>query len=610
MNIFSVISLLGGLAMFLYGMEVMGDGLKQSSGTTLRRVLGRLTQSPLMGVITGTLVTAVIQSSTATIVLTVGLITAGILTLRQAVSIVLGANIGTTVTAQIIRLMDIDSSSNMLLQFFKPDTLAPIAMVIGIVLLMFIKSTETKSAGNIAMGFGVLFTGLLSMTAAVAPLAESAAFAQLMVRFAQMPLLGIIVGLVVTVLVQSSSATVGMLQAMSVTGLVTFNLAYPLIMGMNLGTCVSTAIVCSIGSQKDARRIGIVHIVFNTIGTMLFMIMMSILQRTGAFPDMWGSVVSSGDIANFQTLFNLLTAVALLPFTGKLVDLSYRIIKPDPKVEDRYPELSSLDEKLLISPGLALSQATRAISVMGRAAKENFMLSSRQFTHSYSADATREIDECEEVLDRFADNSDHFLIQLSKHVETTSEDRQLNMLMQTVPSLERIGDYATNLDERARRLLSEKLEFSDSAKRELGILFDAVNEIISITVEAFSNNDNDLARKVEPLEEVIDDMVVLLKDRHSDRLRKGICSVTIGLVFMEILTHLERAADQCSTIAMLMLARENDAIMRNHHAYLHELHSGEQDEYRLEFEARQRQYFVPIEQDDDGKEPDPFALPQ
>ena len=301
MDIFSVIKLFGGLAMFLYGMEVMGDGLKNVSGSALKNVLGKATQNVVMGVITGMLVTAVIQSSTATIVLAVGLISAGILNLKQAVSIVMGANIGTTITAQIIRLMDIDSTGSLVLEFFKPSTLAPIALIIGVILIMFVKSNRSATSGEIFVGFGVLFSGLINMTAAVEPLAQSQEFLDLMSRFSDKPLLALLIGLVVTVIVQSSSATVGMIQAISVTGAMSFNLIYPLIMGINLGTCVTTAMVCSIGSSKDAKRTGIVHIAFNVIGTIVFMILMTIIRSVGLLPELWTSVVNSGDIANFQT---------------------------------------------------------------------------------------------------------------------------------------------------------------------------------------------------------------------------------------------------------------------------------------------------------------------
>ena len=592
--IFMIIKLLGGLAMFLYGMEIMGDGLRQGSGTALKNVLGKLTQNALLGVITGTLVTAVIQSSTATIVLTVGLIGAGILNLRQAVSIVLGANIGTTVTAQIIRLMDIESSGGSILNFFKPDTLAPLALILGIVLIMFIKSEKSKNVGLIALGFGVLFTGLLSMTDAVEPLSESQAFVDILAFFSDMPLLGIGTGLVLTVIVQSSSAMVGILQAMSSTGVMTFELVYPIIMGINLGTCVTTAMVCSIGSSKDAKRTGIVHIVFNTIGTILFMIVMAIIRSMGGFPDLWESVVNSGGIADFQTIFNLLTAIVLLPFTGVLVKIACLFVKDDEEEEEVYPEIAALDEKLMIAPAVALGEVSKVAVSMAAVAKKNLEYSLKQFK-GYEEKRTQRIIVAEERLDRFADNADNYLIELSNNLESENESREVNMLMQSIHDIERIGDYAMNFDEMAQKMNAEGLTFSISAKREMDVLSDAVQEILRLTVEALETDNDYIARRVEPLEEVIDDMVLLLRNRHTDRLCKGICSINAGLVFMDALTYFERTADQCSSIAMLMLGRKNEQIMKNHHMYLQELHASGDKSYVAEKENRREQYIVPLE---------------
>ena len=593
-TILTLIKLLGGLAMFLYGMEIMGDGLSQSSGTALKKVLGKLTHNVVLGVLTGTIVTAIIQSSTATIVLTVGLISAGILNLRQAASIVMGANIGTTVTAQIIRLMDIETSSGSILTFFKPDTLAPIALIAGIILIMFIKKGTTKNAGLIFVGFGVLFMGLITMTDAVEPLAESEAFVNVLSRFSDMPFLGIITGLVLTVIVQSSSAMVGILQALSSTGVMTFNLVYPIIMGINLGTCVTTAMVCSIGSSKDAKRTGIVHIVFNTLGTIIFIIVMPILQKAGAFSGMWESIVNSGDIANFQTLFNLITAVLLVPFTALLVKLSCIIIKDDPVKEDKYPELTGLDSKLMISPTLALSEVASSLVVMAKAAHDNFELSMEQF-NEYSPQRTDDINYWEDRIDNFTDMADHYLIELSRHIDTDRDNHELSMLMQCLPNIERIGDYATNLDELAVKMHESKVTFSESASKELDILYDAVHEIIHLTITALEMEDDASARLIEPLEEVIDDMVIMLKDRHTTRLCQGICNINAGLIFMEILTNLERVADQCSNIAMLVLGRHNNAILKNQHQYLNELHSSGDQNYTREHERRRQQYIIPLE---------------
>ena len=598
----AIIMLLGGLAMFLYGIELMGDGLKNSSGAALKRILEKVTGNVVMGVITGTLVTAVIQSSTATIVLTVALIGAGVLNLKQAVSIVMGANIGTTITAQIIRLGSIESDGSFLLWLFDTDTLAPIALIIGIILLMFVKKKTAKPIADICIGFGVLFIGLNLMTDGVQPLIGTGVFESFL-KFLSNPFFGIVFGLVLTVIVQSSSATVGMLQtvaqAMAETGgaSISFAMAYPVIMGINLGTCVTTAMVCSIGSSKDAKRTGIVHIVFNTIGTVLFLTVMSVMQHFAVFgSEFWTATVDSGGIANFQTLFNLITAIVLIPFAGQLVKLSMFLVKDKQEVKDeRHPELNVLDEKLYISPTMAVAEATKAVAAMGAIAKTNFARGCDQL-QSFNEAGLAEIDADETCLDEFADRSDRFLIGLSKLIETESEDRQLDMLLQTVPNFERIGDYATNLVELSQRLKEAGAEFSEKARKELILLSDAINEILELTVDAFTRNDNEAARRVEPLEEVIDDMVIILRDRHTKRLKRGECTVDTGLIFMEALTHMERASDQCSSIAVMMLARDNDAILQNHYEYLREIHSGSDSFYKAQKDQRREQYIVPLKE--------------
>ena len=591
----AIIQLLGGLAMFLYGIELMGDGLKNSSGAALKRVLEKVTGNVVMGVLTGALVTAVIQSSTATIVLTVALIGAGVLNLKQAVSIVMGANIGTTITAQIIRLGSIESDGSWLLWLFDTDTLAPIALVAGIILLMFIKTKSSKTIGDICIGFGVLFVGLNLMTDGVKPLIGTDAFLAF-VQFLGNPLFGILFGLILTVIVQSSSATVGMLQTVaSVPGSgITFAMAYPVIMGINLGTCVTTAMVCSIGSSKDAKRTGVVHIAFNTIGTILFMLVMTVMQKLEVFgAAYWVRAVDSGSIANFQTVFNLITAVVLIPFAGWLVTLSTLIVKDEKEPEDKHPELHTLDERLYISPAVAVAEAVKAVAAMGAIAHANFEKGCKVL-YKYDPVLVSEINQDEDCIDQFTDSTDRFLIGLSKAVETEWDDRQVDMLMQTVPNFERIGDYATNLVELAERLQSESTSFSDSAKKELDIICGAVIEIISVTVEAFANDDNEKAKAIEPLEETIDDMVMILRDRHTKRLKNGQCSIGSGLVFMEALTYLERASDQCSSIAVMMLARNNEQILQNHYDYLREIHAGNDVAYISERERRRDQYIKPL----------------
>ena len=594
----AIIQLLGGLAMFLYGIELMGDGLKNSSGEALKRVLEKITGNVLMGVLTGALVTAAIQSSTATIVLAVALIGAGVLNLRQAVSIVMGANIGTTMTAWITTLAFVESDGqNWLLWLFDTDTLAPIALFAGIVLIMFVETKKTKIIGDICMGFGILFVGLMNMTGAVKGFADNPAFLELLAGLGDKPILGILAGLVLTVIVQSSSATVAMLQSLAVTGALNFSGAYPIIMGINIGTTLVTAFYCFLGGEsRDSKRTGVVHIAFNCIGTVVFMIILSVMQIMNVFGDsFWNMTVNSNVIAIFQTAFNLFTAVMLIPFTNLLVKLSLLLVKDEEEHVHNYPELYTLGENLYISPAVALAEATKAIASMGNLARINLERGCKILS-KYDPVLVSEIDKVEDNLDRFADRADHFLIGLSKVVETEQDNRQLDLLIQTVPSFERIGDYATNLVELAERLQAESTTFSDMAKAELSVLSSAIQEILTLTMQAFTSDSSDLAKAIEPLEETIDDMIMILRDRHTKRLKNGSCSIGSGLVFLDVLTYLERASDHCSSVAVMMLARNNEAILQNHHEYLREIHSGNDQAYLSELERRREQYIKPLKE--------------
>ena len=593
----AIISMFGGLAMFLYGIEVMGDGLKNSSGEALKRVLEKVTGNVILGVLTGALVTAVIQSSTATIVLAVALIGAGVLTLKQAVSIVMGANIGTTMTAWITTLAFVESGDNWLLWLFDTDTLAPIALLIGIVLIMFIKTHKAKNAGDICIGFGILFVGLMNMTGAVKGFSDSPAFMNLLASLSNVPILGILAGMVITIIVQSSSATVAMLQSLSATGALNFSGVYPIIMGINIGTCIVTAFYCFVGGEsRDSKRTGVVHVVFNVIGTVVFMLVMSIMQSMNVFGSaFWSMTVTSTIIALFQTAFNLFTAVMLIPFTNQLVKISVLLVKDETEKQHRHPELHTFSENLYISPAVAVVEANKAVAAMGRLATENLKRSCNVLLNDDYTDLEL-IEADEDSLDRFADRSDRFLIGLSKVVETEADDNQVDMLLQIVPSFERVGDYATNLVELSQRLQDEKASFSDNAKKELQLLCQAVHEILEITVDAFESDSNQKAAMIEPLEETIDDMVLLLRDRHTKRLKNGACSISSGLVFMEALTHLERTADHCSSIGVMMIARDNEEILRNHHKYLHEVHTASDAGYRAESDRRRAQYIEPLQQ--------------
>ena len=408
-----------------------------------------------------------------------------------------------------------------------------------------------------------------------------------------MPVVGIFTGLVLTVIVQSSSAMVGILQALSSTGAMTFELVYPIIMGINLGTCVTTAMVCSIGSSKDSKRTGVVHIVFNTVGTILFMIVMTIIRAAGGFPGLWESTVNSGGIANFQTVFNLLTAVALLPFTNLLVWIAAKCVKDDEVEEKVYPELAALDPKLMAVPAVALGGVTKVAASMAATARENIERSLKQF-EQYDEERAAQIEENENRLDVFTDRADNYMIELSANIESETDNRQRSVLMRCIRDVERIGDYATNFEEMAKKMRDEELSFSDTAKKELAILNDAIQEILRLAVEAIETDNEYVVRRIEPLEEVIDDMVLLLKDRHTERLCKGACSINSGLIFMDMLTYFERTADQCSNIAMLMLAKDNEEIMKNHHLYLQELHASTDQSYLAERENRREQYLTPL----------------
>ena len=410
-----------------------------------------------------------------------------------------------------------------------------------------------------------------------------------------------------TVIVQSSSATVGMLQTVAAATataalsdpsavVVTFAMAYPIIMGINIGTCVTTAMVCSIGTSKDAKRTGVVHIAFNTIGTVAFFIVMSIMQRFEIFgSEFWVRIVDGGGIADFQTVFNLITAIVLIPFADGLVKLSCWIVKDDEQPEIKHPELHTLSDKLYISPAVAIFETGKAVAAMGSIVKENFIRGCQQLVN-YDENLVAVINEEEDALDQFADYSSKFMIGLSKNVENESENHILEMMLQTVPNLERIGDYATNLDELGESLKKDGASFSEAAKKELDILTSAVNEIIEITVEALAENDLNKAEMIEPLEETIDDMVMVLKAKHTKRLKNGECSITSGLIFMEALTYFERASDQCSSTAILMLAQDNPDILLNHHEYLHNMHKNGGAKYREMRNARIKQYVDPLKE--------------
>ena len=602
-----IVKMLGGLALFLYGMEIMGDGLKASSAGALKRALERVTSNTVKAFLLGVVITAIIQSSTATIVLTVGLIGAGVLNLKQSTAIVLGANVGTTITAQIIRLMDNSGAGNgaSFLDIFTPDILAPVAAVIGIILIMFIKRSKTKNAGLIAIGFGILFIGLINMTNAMEPVKESQVFKDIIVRLSSNPFYGLIIGTIITAIVQSSSASVGILQALTVTGagaaekvsIINFNFAYAYVIGAALGTCITTAIVCSIGTKEDAKRVGFIHVVFSVVGGVLFMGAVEIMRAAGAFPDLWNSPVSGGGIADFQTVFKLVTALILLPFTPLLIKLSKRFIKDAPvneADEEIAQNMRSLNQQLLATPALALEQVKHLLGHMCELSLKNYdaavALLLENSGKSVDGAALEGIAHREELIDRLADATNNYLVMLSPHIDNGNDNMMENFLLQTLTEFERIGDLAQNIADVAKDIAESSQKLSDSAVAELKIMSDAVREAIELSYKAFTEQDYEAAAKVEPLEEVIDDLNEILRHRHVERVKTGGCTVTSGIFFSNALTNFERLGDQCSDVAIYVLGLRDPAIVGNEHEYIRKLHHEQSEEYSREYENNTHRY--------------------
>ena len=598
MDIFMIISLAGGLALFLYGMSMLGSGLEKLSGGRMERTLEKLTKNVFMSVLLGALVTAAIQSSSATTVIVVGLVNAGILKLKPAVGVIMGANIGTTVTAQILRLGDLDSNQNVniFMKFLKPTTLAPLVAIVGIIFFMVSKRTKYKDIGQMLIGFGILFTGMQAMEAAVRPLGENSQFAQLFQSLSN-PILGVLVGAGVTALIQSSSASIGILQALSSTGAITFSSAFPIIMGQNIGTCI-TPILSSIGANKNAKRAASVHLYFNIIGTTIFLIGVYAIQHFIGF-SFWSESINKGGIANFHTLFNVIVTIILIPFSGLLAKLAELTIRDGKKgTEDDLgidsTALAKLDERFLISPSLAVAQCEIVVANMGKLAKSNFGKTIKLFS-KYDAKLAERIREREDAIDKMEDKVNNYLVKLTDRELTDQESKQVTHLLRVVSEFERVGDYSINLIECAEMLRDKEVCFSEKAMRELYAITDAVQEIIDMSLTAFENNDVELSRKIEPLEETIDTMEDTLKFRHIQRLKNGHCTIDAGVVFLEALTNLERISDHCSNIAVYIIGTNYDKESLNRHDYIKRMHQGDTADYQQYSKLYYDKYFTRIE---------------
>ena len=594
MSIFNLITLFGGLAMFLYGMRMMGDGLKESSSGTLRSAMEKVTGTPFKAFLLGLFLTALIQSSTATIVITSGLVGAGIITLHQSLGIIIGANVGTTVTGQIIRLLDLNTSGTSFLQFFKPSTLAPLALIIGIVLIMSRKGSDR--VGKIVIGFGILFSGLMNMTDAVSSLTESGIVEVLFSRLGENPIIGYLVGLGVSFVLQSSSASIGILQAFSTSGVLTFNAIYSVLMGIYLGDCVTTAIVCNIGAKADSRRVGVANILFNLGKTALIIIGVTLLRSFGILDGIWHAAVDSGIIANTNTVFNLASALLLLPTMGIIKSISLKIVKDDviePKEITSHSDLKILDRLnpvFLQTPGLALNACYDVLMEMFRLADKNINRSF-EVVNSYNPELVSKIRSDEDALDTMADRVSSYLMQISTHIDSDEQTEIMNHYYSIISEFERLGDHAMNIAETAEGLNQEDITFSDYALRELSVVRDLIRNILNYTGKTFKNCDAKAAQHIEPLEEVVDDMVNALRQNHLNRLRLHQCSVLAGTEFLNMLSDIERISDICSNVGVFTIARVRPEIKHEVHDYVSKLHSGNDEGFNREYEAAHDHYF-------------------
>ena len=592
MDIANIVAMFGAIATFLFGMSTMTDGLEKLSSGRLEHILERLTSNVFKGVLLGAVVTGLIQSSAATTVMCVGFVNAGIMKLEQTVGIIMGANIGTTVTAQLLRLGDIDAD-NIVMMFLQPSFLGPILAVVGIIFYMFIKGGHKRIVGQIVLGLGLLFIGMNTMSSAVEPLKDLPEFQSVFTAFSN-PLLGVAVGAAVTALLQSSSDSMGILQAISTTGVVSFNIAMPLIMGQNIGTCI-TALISSVGASKNAKRTAMIHLFFNIIGSVFFLVVLYAGNALFRFP-FWENTMDMGSIANLHLAFNIACTALLLPFHRQLVKLVKAVVPGD--AEER--ELSVLDDRFLSSPSLALERAHDAVVQMGEFARDNYRLAV-ELIWKFDAKKLERLNETEVALDKLEGLLDNYLVKLTDRALTAEESTRVSELLHTLSDFERIGDYAVNVSESAVVLHDRNITFSPQARAELERLTAAVGETLDKTVACYQSRQRTLAVQVEPLEEVVDLIAATLKNRHVERLKAGECTIELGTQFLELLINLERMSDHCSNVALHILRQTSspdDKVRIDSHAYMHELHHGGfNQEFDDLFQEYRTKYFQPIARD-------------
>ena len=567
MDFFSIIKMLGGLAFFLYGMSMLSGGLERMAGGKLEAGLKKLTTNRIMGLLLGIGITAAIQSSSAVTVMLVGLVNSGIMSIGRSISVIMGSNIGTTMTAWILTLVGVESS-NFWMKMLKPENFSLIFAFIGILLIMAGKKERHKSIGGILIGFAVLMYGMKMISDAVKPLADNDAFVSLFTAF-ENPLLGVLVGLVVTAVIQSSSASVGILQALALTGSITYGAAIPIIMGQNIGTCV-TALISSMGVSKNAKKVAVIHIAFNLIGTAvclgLYLAGNAIFQF--AFVDM---PIDAVGIAGVHSIFNVFTVALLLPFSNQLEKLANKVL-PD-KADEETP---LLDVRLMATPSMAIAQCNDLAKEMAVVAKDS-LVTAMSLLDSYDEEKAKQVFAWEKELDKYEDALGTYLVQLSVKRQSEKDSMRVSKILHTINDFERLGDHAANLVEAAQELKEKGLSFSDKAKAELAILRQALEEILDFTTKAYIENDGDIARMVEPIEQCVDHLVTDIKDRHITRLQAGECSIPLGFVLSDVLNNLERISDHCSNVAVAVIAMSHKGF--DTHEYLREMKQDD-EEYR------------------------------
>ena len=577
MSIFNVFTLMGGIAMFLYGMDMMGKSLEQTAGGKLQDILSKMTSSPIRGLMLGLAVTAVIQSSGATTVMAVGFVNSGLMQLRQAIGVIMGANVGTTVTGWLLALSGLEGES-FVTQMLNPDAWAPILGFIGVFMFMICKDPK-RGIGKIMLGFSILMFGMKTMTTAMSPLAGEAWFMNLFLSFRN-PLLGMLAGAVLTALLQSSSAAVGVLQALSATGAVTYSSAMPIIMGQNIGTTI-TALLSSTGATKNAKRTAFVHLYFNLIGSLVFLGGFYGLNALVHF-SFFNAATDTFGIAVVHTLFNLTTTAILLPASRWLEKLAVLTVPDDVEKEEQ----SLLDERLMSTPSVAAGRAYLTGMDMAEISRVS-LLQAMGLTHTWNADLASQVCREEDAVDHYEDVLGSYLVKLSTKHLSPDDHRKVNTLLYTISDFERISDYATNLVKTAEEMHNKNIQFSDAAQEDLHVLEAAVRDILERTVDTFQDNDLYGAKKIEPMEEVVDELVREIKVRHIARLRQGVCSIEYGFVLDELLTSYERVADHCSNIAVAMVEIAENKF--DTHAYLGELKYSS-NEANAKFEKRYEKY--------------------